>query len=498
VILLALPVTALAMQELVVVRHNGQTSSHVAKSGAAAAGVAACADPTVAFAFMVEPHDGMTTVQLQRGADVSRDIVLDVTLTCSTLEGSALVPFDAAGGTASNGSDYVSTPGMALLTLTHSDQGGVSTPVPAIVHIELLDNGQNAGQTRTLNIVRTEGSFQGTSAQGQPIVGTIPGSTTAIVAITILAQTTIDDGSDVVPGLDPGAGDVSNAATRFCADQGGGSGSTGCLATQVAANLVADPNTPASVRENATAVLENNLLAISPDETTALAFVAPLLATGQFDNLAERLSELRTGNLGGTVSAGGLTFVHNGLPFSLASLGTSLNVDGDESARNEEAHAAWRNASRLWVNGTIGGSETDRRGGNSGFKPTTGTSPAGLITASAIASSVPQLAICLTSDYANDQGSLDADSKSLHVYSGYALTSGFSLDGSVSYMRSDYTQKRVIELYALNAGVPDTVRWDATLPWASCGDADGANLADLHLHARHLDHCATGTDLGPA
>jgi outer membrane autotransporter protein len=455
VILLALPVPALAMQELVVVRHNGQTSSHVAKSGAAAAGVAACADPAVAFAFMVEPHDGMTTVQLQRGADVSRDIVLDVTLTCSTLEGSALVPFDAAGGTASNGSDYVSTPGMALLTLTHSDQGGVSTPVPAIVHIELLDNGQNAGQTRTLNIVRTEGSFQGTSAQGQPIVGTIPGSTTAIVAITILAQTTIDDGSDVVPGLDPGAGDVSNAATRFCADQGGGSGSTGCLATQVAANLVADPNTPASVRENATAVLENNLLAISPDETTALAFVAPLLATGQFDNLAERLSELRTGNLGGTVSAGGLTFVHNGLPFSLASLGTSLNVDDDESARNEEKRTLLGGTRLgLWVNGTIGGSETDRRGGNSGFKSDNWNLTSGLyyrfsdrfFAGAAIGYS------SLTSDYANDQGSLDADSKSLHVYSGYALTSGFSLDGSVSYMRSDYTQKRVIELYALNAG----------------------------------------------
>ena len=97
VILLALPVPALAMQELVVVRHSGQTTSHVAKSGAAAAGVAACADPSVAFAFMVEPHDGMTNVELQRGADVSRDIVLDVTVTCSTLEGSALVPFDAAG-----------------------------------------------------------------------------------------------------------------------------------------------------------------------------------------------------------------------------------------------------------------------------------------------------------------------------------------------------------------------------------------------------------------
>jgi outer membrane autotransporter protein len=57
----------------------------------------------------------------------------------------------------------------------------------------------------------------------------------------------------------------------------------------------------------------------------------------------------------------------------------------------------------------------------------------------------------MNADYAGDQGSLDAKAKSLHVYSGYSLPNGLSFDGSVSAMRSDITQKRVIELYALDA-----------------------------------------------
>ena len=297
---LALPVPALALQELVVVRNNGQTTSHVAKSGAANAGATACADPSVAFAFTVEPHDGASSVELQRGVDTARDIVLDVTLTCSTLQGSALVPFNAAGGTALNGSDYVSTPGMALLNLTDNSQGGAATPVPAVVRIELLGNSQNASQSQTLNIVRTEGSFQGTPMQGNPVVGTIPGNNSPIVTVTIVGQTTIVEGSGVVPGIDPAAAGISVATTRFCGAQGGGAGSSGCAATQTAADLAADPATPEAIRQNAITVLENNLLAISPDETTAIAFVAPMLANGQFDNLAGRLAELRGADKGGT------------------------------------------------------------------------------------------------------------------------------------------------------------------------------------------------------
>ncbi len=453
--MLVLPAPAWALQELVVVRNNGQTTSHVAKSGVAAAGISACADPSVAFAFTVEPHDGASSVELQRGVDVSRDVILDVTLTCSTLEGSAQVPFGTAGGTAVNGADYVSTPGMALLNLSNLGQGGAAAPVPAIVHIELLDNGANASQTKTLNIVRTQGSFQGIPVQGSPIVGTIPGNATPIVTVTILGQTTIVDGSDTIPGIDPAAAGISVALTQFCSALGGGAGTPGCAATQTAADLVADPNASPAARENASVVLENNLLAISPDETTAIAFIAPIIATGQFDNLAGRLSELRTADVGGTISAGGLTFVHNGLPMSLASLGSSLKVDDDQSARNEEKRTLLGGTRLgLWVNGTIGGGDSDRRNGNAGFKSDNWNLTSGLdyrfsdrfFAGAALGYT------SLSADYEFNQGSLDASAKSLHVYSGYALTSGFSLDGSVSYMRSDYTQKRVIELYALNPG----------------------------------------------
>ena len=451
---IALPAPAWAYQQLVVVRNNGQTTSHVAKSGVAGAGAAACADQSVAFAFTVEPQDGINSIQLERGVDSSRDVVLDVTLTCSTLQGSAVVPFDASGGDAVNGTDYLSTPGMAVLALTNLGTGGPGAPVQAVVRIDVLNNGQSGAQTQTLNIVRNEGSFQGTRVDGSTLVGTIPGSAAAIVSVTIVAQSTIDDGSTEVPGIDPAASEVALATTQFCSSQGGGAGTTGCLATQGAADLVANPDTPAAVRVNATAVLENNLLAISPDETTSIAFVAPILATGQFDNLANRVAELKSGGQSSSLSLAGLTFVTSGLPLSLGSLGSLLNVDDDESARNEEKRTLLGGGRLgLWVNGTIGGGTRDRQDGNSGFKTDAWDLTSGMdyrftdrfFAGAALGYSQ------MSADYAADQGSLDADVKSLHVYSGYSLPNGLSFDGSVSYLRSDYTQKRVIELYALNA-----------------------------------------------
>ena len=451
---MALPVPAWAYQQLVVVRKDGQTTSHVAKSGATGAGAAACADQSVAFAFTVEPQGGINTIELQRGEVSARDVVLDVTLTCSTLQGSAVIPFDAGGGNASNGTDYLSTPGMAVLALTYLGSTGPAAPVQAVVRIQLLDNGQSGTQTQTLNIVRNEGSFQGARVDGSLLLGTIPGSAAAIVSVSILAKVTIADGSTEVPAIDPAASEVAMATTQFCSAQGGGAGTPGCAATQGAADLVANPDTSPAVRASANEVLENNLLAISPDETTAIAFVAPILATGQFDNLAGRVAELRSGGQGGTLSVAGLTFINNGMPLSLGGLGALLSVDDEESARNEEKRTLLGGGRLgLWVNGTIGGGERDRQDGNSGFKSDTWDLTSGMdyrfsdrfFAGAALGYSQ------FSADYAADQGSLDAKAKSLHVYSGYALPNGLSFDGSISYLRSDYTQKRVIELYALNA-----------------------------------------------
>ena len=127
--------------------------------------------------------------------------------------------------------------------------------------------------------------------------------------VTIVGQTTIDDGSTRFQGLDPAAGEVSRRRRSFAAPRVAGPARRVALPRRRHADLVADPNTPVAVRENASIVLENNLLAISPDETTAIAFVAPILATGQFDNLAGRVPSCELADPGGTVSAGGLTFV---------------------------------------------------------------------------------------------------------------------------------------------------------------------------------------------
>jgi outer membrane autotransporter protein len=226
-----------------------------------------------------------------------------------------------------------------------------------------------------------------------------------------------------------------------------------CQATQIAAQLVADPDTPSSVREAAAEVLENNLLAIAPDETTAIAVVAPILATGQFDNLAARVAELRTADMGGTISTGGLTLLSNGIPISLASLAVLNQTDDPQSERNEERRTLL-GGTRLgmWLNGNLGSSESDRRESNSGFESDTWNITGGVdyrFTDQFFAGAALGFS-SLDADYSNDQGSLDADSRSVHVYSGYAMPNGFSFDGSVSYLRSDYTQKRVIEIMQLD------------------------------------------------
>jgi outer membrane autotransporter protein len=451
-ILLALPLPAWAYQELVVVRKTGQTSTYVTHAKAASAAAAACTDSNVAFAFTVEPRDGQTSIELQRGVDVSRDVVLDVTLTCSSLSGSASIPFDAVGVTATSGTDFISLPGVALLDLSAGQEdGGSAAPVQAVVRIDLVGSGQSG--TQTLSIVRTEGSFQAILADGSPIVGSIPGSTVPIVSVTILGNATIEDGANVLPVIDPAADEVSTSTTAFCAVGGGGFGTLGCLATQTAADLVVDPSTPAEIREAATAVLENNLLAVSPDETTAMAFVAPIIANGQSANLGGRMAEMRSGDLGGTFSAGGLTMINGGIPISFASLASLLNVDDDESARNEEQRTLLGGTRLgLWLNGTLGGGESDRREGNAGFESDTWNLTGGVDYRftdrffAGVALGYSNLEV----DYSADQGSLEVDATSLHVYSGYSLPNGFSFDGSVSAMRSDYSQRRAIEIFELN------------------------------------------------
>ena len=94
---LAIPVSAAAYQELVVVRKTGQSSSHVTYNKAASQAAAACADPGVAFAFTVEPSDGVTSIEVERNANALLSIPLTVTLGCSGIDGTAIIAFNAVG-----------------------------------------------------------------------------------------------------------------------------------------------------------------------------------------------------------------------------------------------------------------------------------------------------------------------------------------------------------------------------------------------------------------
>jgi len=442
-------------QQLVVVRKSGQSTSYPWQGKSATAAAAACSDASVAFAFLVEPQDGNTNIELQQGVDAARDVPIAVTLTCSTLTGTALVPFDARDGTAIRGTDYAAIPGLAMLNLTAAASGaGGAAPVVASVRIDLLGAAQPASAgTRNLTIVRREGSFQGAWADGTPTVGVVPGSNEPVVTISILTRIAINDAASGVTGIDPAARQVSGSVTSFCrTGSGGGAARIGCAATQRAADLVGNAQTPANIRSNADFVLENNLLAIAPDETTSLAFVAPRLATGQRDNLSLRQSALRDPGRGGGVSFDGLRLVSDGIPLTLA--GISALLGADESDPNEERRTLLGGTKLgFWVNGTLGSGERDRRGANSGFDSDTWELTSGLdyrFTDSLFLGAALGYSR-MRADYQRDQGTLEADAWTLHGYGGYSLANGLSFDGSLSTMRSDFTQQRVIELLELSA-----------------------------------------------
>lgn len=440
-------------QQLVVVRKSGQTTSYAWQGKSAAAATAACSDESVAFAFLVEPQDGIASIELQHGVDTARDVPVAVTVTCSILTGSALVPFDARDGTAVRGTDYAAIPGMAMLDLTAAASGsGAGATVVAVVRIELLAGAPLAAGSRNLTIVRREGSFQGAWPDGSPTVGVVPGSNEPIVFVSILTRVAIDDAAAIVTGIDPAASQVSAAVTSFCrTGSGGGATRPGCIDTQRAADLLGNPDTSPEVREAATFVLQNNLLAIAPDETTALAFVAPRLATGQLDNVALRQAAMRDPAQAGGASFDGLRLVSHGLPLSLGALSALLGAD--ESDPNEERRTLLGGTKLgFWVNGTLGDGERDRRGANSGFDSDTWELTSGLdyrFTDSLFLGAALGYSR-MRADYERDQGTLEADAWSLHGYGGYSLANGLSFDASLSTMRSDYTQQRVIELLQLS------------------------------------------------
>ncbi|MGA9421495.1 MAG: autotransporter outer membrane beta-barrel domain-containing protein [Rhodanobacteraceae bacterium] len=452
----SIPIAAASQSQLIVVHKGGHANAFALSDHAFKATAAACDDDSVVFAFVVAPADGVNAVSLHRGTDTSRDINLELTLTCSNIDGRASIPFDGGGGNAVRGTDYTTTPGVASLPLSVD---GTGLSAGATVSVQVLD-GSGSTDDRSFNILRQAGSFEGQGASGTPIVGVVPGSSAPIVVVTITGGTPIDEAAGLLDGLDPAASQVAQAVQDFCQPGfGGGADQPGCAATRDASDVVGDVNTPSAVRDEASLVLEHNLLAISPDETTALAFNGRQLVTNQESNLSQRLTALHSRTASGA-SLEGLTLINDGIPLSLGGLGDSfkadtLKADDDDTSDNQanEEKRTLLGGTRwgVWANGTLGRSERDRELGNAGFDNSTYSLTGGadyrftnhFFLGAAIGLSR------LNSTFGNDQGSLDADARSLHVYSGYTADSGLALDGSLSYTSSDYDLKRVIELYQL-------------------------------------------------
>jgi outer membrane autotransporter protein len=132
-------------------------------------------------------------------------------------------------------------------------------------------------------------------------------------------------------------------------------------------------------------------------------------------------------------------------------LGDVLNAaatDENEEQRTLLGGTRWG----VWMNGTIGGGEKTRRRGNAGFDFNTWSLTAGVdyrlrdttFLGAALGWSK------FSSDYSRVTGDLDARSHSLHLYSGYSAANGFSLDGSLSWMRTRYDLQRFLPINGSN------------------------------------------------
>ncbi|MGA9341646.1 MAG: autotransporter domain-containing protein [Rhodanobacteraceae bacterium] len=470
-----LPALAASQSQLVVVHKSGHARAYALRTHALKSTAAVCDSEDVEFAFVVAPADGQVTRRLQRGVDTTAEFNIEVTETCSNIDGSAAIPFDAGGGNAVRGTDYSSAPGVATLTLSR-EGGGASAD--ATVSVQLLD-GATATSERTFNIVRQDGSFQGQTASGSPVVGNVPGSQTAIVAVTIAPGAGITDAANATQGLDLAASEVAQAVDEFCRPgSGGGRDDPGCAATRDAASRINDPNTSPAVRDAATTVLENNLLAVAPDETTALAFNARQLTMNQQTNLSQRLTALHSRSAPGS-SLDGLTLVSDGIPLSLGGVADTLQADDDSQTnqKNEEKRTLLGGTRwGVWANGTLGGSTRSRDLGNSGFDDNTWSLTSGvdyrftnhLFLGAAVGFSRQD------SSFDNDQGDLKANATSLHFYGGYTADSGLALDGSLSYTHSNYDLSRAIEFFQLS---PDGTTYSSL----------GRNLARSNPSVRQLD-----------
>lgn len=286
-------------------------------------------------------------------------------------------------------------------------------------------------------VSRIGGSFNGEAVFGDeevPVIGEIQGSSN-LFSIKVLKGEVPEVDEEIINEIsdineDPNLGAILDDTRGHCSAD-----NLNDPACQALATLVEAVN---NGEEGAADDLKEVLRAISPEKATAVASTGAQLAAGQVGNVALRVAQLMHGT-GGGFSTSGLAVMGGGMPLSLDMIGDVLNAAGNgdnEEKRTLLGGTKWG----IWLNGTIGGGKHDRYRGNSGFDYDNWSLTSGVdyrFTDSlffGVAAGFSRF----SSDFHEVKDWLDANSYAMHLYGGYSHPKGLSLDGSLSWMLTDY------------------------------------------------------------
>ena len=197
----------------------------------------------------------------------------------------------------------------------------------------------------------------------------------------------------------------------------------------------------AAIEDDPNAV--TGLAQVTPDDASAPADASVASINAQTRNIGSRLSALRSGVSGFTIS--GLQLDNNN-PFAT----TYAQQQAGGSAGEDDA-----GFSRLggFINGSVVSGEKDRTENEDGFDISSYELTAGMdyrFTDTVVAGLALGFS-ALDTDVDNDGGGLDVDAYDLTLYGSYNHPEGYWLDGMLSFAQYDYDQDRNIR-YNLNDG----------------------------------------------
>ncbi len=208
-------------------------------------------------------------------------------------------------------------------------------------------------------------------------------------------------------------------------------------------NNASDPLCAALAKEGVSAVEVTSIVdAVSPQAATAVPNSVNQIAASQLGNISSRLADLVHGRNTG-FSTSGLNLETSAGTLSLADVVSVLNAAGDD---NNEERRTLLGGTRWggWFNGTIGRGSRSRTAGNTGFDFDNYSVTGGVDYrfTDQFYAGVGLGYAQLDSDYGDRGGSLRGNTWSLHGYGVYVLPNDFSIDGSLSWARGNFDQRR--------------------------------------------------------